>query len=276
LTEEHVIPKALGGKLTANFLCMECNSKIGHSIEGHAKTDPDIRLLVTELAPSIPRLAEKMSERQKYISTGPGPKSSGRIKEGAFIASPAKLPDGSLIHSIDEGIRVVKRLLEREGMDEASVAEALRIFMASPENTSVRLTESLEVINWQVTGLQPVLDGPPLNSIAPLKTAYEFLALHLGVAIYKGSPSVDAAREALFDGALDSKVLSVERLHAPEAKPFHGIVFEGNAPYAKVVIRLFGKLAFRVHFLQLAVSGPRCIYTHKLDTGEELLSRLPE
>jgi HNH endonuclease len=276
LTEEHVIPKALGGKLTANFLCVECNSRIGHSIEGDAKTDPDIRQLVTRLAPSIPQLAEKISERQKYISTGPGPKSSGRIKEGAFIASPTKLPDGSLIHSIDEGIRVVKRLLEREGMDEASVAEAVRIFMASPENTPVRLTESLEVINWQVTGLQPVLDGPDLNLIAPLKTAYEFLALHLRTAIYKASPSVDAAREALLGDVLDSKFLFVERLHAPEPKPFHGIVFEGNTPYAKVVIRLFGKLAFRVHFLHLAVSGPRCIYMHKLDTGEESLSKLPD
>ena len=35
----------------------------------------------------------------------------------------------------------------------------------------------------------------------------------------------------------------VDRLHAPEAKPFHGIVFEGNSPCAKVQVRLFGKLA---------------------------------
>lgn len=109
----------------------------------------------------------------------------------------------------------------------------------------MRLTQSLEVINWQGTGLQPVLDGPSLNPIVPLKTAYEFLALHLGTAIYEASPSVDAARQSLRGGALDSKFLSVERLHAPQEKPFHGIVFEGNTPCAEVMIRLFGKLAFR-------------------------------
>jgi hypothetical protein len=52
-------------------------------------------------------------------------------------------------------------------------------------------------------------------------------------------------------------------------EPFHGIVFEGNDPYAKVLIRLFGWLAFRVHFLRLACSGSRFVYTHRLDEQQE-------
>jgi hypothetical protein len=61
----------------------------------------------------------------------------------------------------------------------------------------------------------------------------------------------------------------VERLHAPDANPFHGLVFEGNLPYAKVQVRLFGQLAFRVHFKRLAVHGPRGMYTHDLRSNEE-------
>ena len=45
----------------------------------------------------------------------------------------------------------------------------------------------------------------------------------------------------------------IERLHAPANKPFHGLCFEGNDPYAKVQVRLFGKLACRIHLNHLAV-----------------------
>ena len=60
--------------------------------------------------------------------------------------------------------------------------------------------------------------------------------------------------------------LEVLRLNASEYKPFHGICFEGNDPYTRVLIRLFGWLAFRVHFRRLAVSGPRFVYTQSLAT----------
>jgi hypothetical protein len=39
---------------------------------------------------------------------------------------------------------------------------------------------------------------------------------------------------------------SVERLEAKEYAPFHGVCFEGNDPYTKIQVRLFGKLSYRV------------------------------
>jgi hypothetical protein len=68
----------------------------------------------------------------------------------------------------------------------------------------------------------------------------------------------------------------VERLEAFEPRPFHGLVFEGNTPCASVQVRLFGQLAFRVRFAQLAIGGPRACYTHDLVTGRETLEALPE
>ena len=43
----------------------------------------------------------------------------------------------------------------------------------------------------------------------------------------------------------------------------------GNSPHATVLIRLFGWLAFRVHFLRLTVDGPRLSYKHDLDTNQD-------
>jgi hypothetical protein len=98
--------------------------------------------------------------------------------------------------------------------------------------------------------------------------AFEFLACHLGSAIYDSAPAIEAIRESLRSGTLDQSV-EIEFLRAEREVPLHGLLFEGNRPYARVQIRLFGKLAYRVHFKNLAVGGTRFVYTHFLASHEE-------
>lgn len=271
-----MIPEALGGDLVSRFLCKQCNSFLGHQFEGLAKTDPSVRTIVEQLAPSIPHLAKRLSEGQAYVSSGPGGKSRGFIKNGEFMVQSRISEDGSLIQPTKDATKTLNKLLAREGHGKAEVEEALRRFNDAPENIAINLSPTLEVVKWQVNRLQPMLDGPLLNSVVPVKSAFEFIALHVGTAIYGDSPALAAIRNMLSQGRVDSDQVEVERLHAPEAKPFHGLVFEGNDPYAKVQLRLFGKLAFRVHLKRLSVSGPRVMYTHDLEINKEYLKELPE
>ena len=242
---------------------------MGHLFEGKAKADPTIRLLVSRLSTSIPALAARLSEGQPYLSFGPGGQSLGYVKVGEFITQSRKLEDGSLIQHTPEAAKSIRRMLQRAGGDAAIIAESLRRLESAPENTRVSVADGLEVIKWSIERIEPALDGPLLSELAPLKTAYEFLALHLNDTIYEDVPALLAARTALQGGAFDSTHLLVERLHGPKSKPFHGIVFEGNAPHATIQIRLFGQLAFRVHFKTIAVSGPRFVYTHDLESNAE-------
>jgi len=108
-----------------------------------------------------------------------------------------------------------------------------------------------------------------MDPLIPAKTAYEFLACHVGRAIYEDGFHLSQIRSVLKNRLMSSDVLSIERLTSNKYKPFHGIYFEGNDPYAKVQIRLFGWLAFRVHFRHLPIGGPRNVYTHQLDSGDE-------
>ena len=108
-----------------------------------------------------------------------------------------------------------------------------------------------------------------MSPLVPLKIGYEFLASHLGCAIYDKAPQMQELRIALINAIEDAPSFEVERLNASEYKPFHSICFEGNSPYSRILIRLFGWLGFRVHFRQLAVGGSRFIYTQYLDTGRE-------
>lgn len=274
LTEEHVIPEALGGRLTAVFLCRECNSSLGHRTEAAARSDPTIRLLMNGLSAELPALGRTLSEKQSFLAHGPGGKAKGYVRDGEFVVAAKKNPDGSLIQPTPDARRAIDTILQRDGYDAPFRAEALRRFDEAPENVRVDIGPNLEVVKWQVAHLTLDLDGPLIDPILPVKTAFEFLALHLGTVIYDDAPPIAEARRVLRGGPLDSDWISVERLQAENARPVHGIVFEGNSPYAKVQIRLFGKLAFRVNFLHLSVGGPRAQYTHDLTSNQEQISEV--
>lgn len=273
LTEEHVIPASLGGRLTCRFLCALCNSYLGHAVEGKAKSDPTIQRLGSKLAKDIPQFATALLEGQRYISVGPGGESRGRIVNGEFWVQSEKLPDGSLVQPTSVAAKSLRRMLQQDKLDPSAISDALLMFQLAPDNTRIQLTENIEAVKWSIDAYRPAFDGPLLNPVIPLKTAYEFLALHLDTFIYDSAPCLTAAREALRGAPMNLKQLRVERLSAPEAKPIHGLLLETSEPYTTVQIRLMGQLAFRVHFQTLSVGGPRGIYTHDLASGEEFVAQ---
>ena len=276
LTLEHVIPEALGGRLTSRFLCKGCNSRLGHALEGKAKTDPTVRLLAQQLKPLIPTLATTLERGQRYLVKGPGPSSVGYIKDGVLRVQASKLADSSLIQDTPEASTSIASMLSRDGASPVEIAAALRLFASAPENTLISISKNIDVIKWSVEHVELSLDGDLMNSLVPAKSAYEFLALHVGSAIYEESPPLKAIRQALRTTKLNEEHIRVERLHAIDAKPFHGLVFEGNAPHARVQVRLFGKLALRVHFPRLSIGGSRGMYTHDLESNEEHVRQLPQ
>jgi hypothetical protein len=125
-------------------------------------------------------------------------------------------------------------------------------------------------VKWSIEKIDlDFSDSRLMSPLVPLKIAFEFLACHLGTAIYDEAHQLQELRTALCEMVEDDPCFEVERLHATEYKPFHGVCFEGNAPYARVLIRLFGWLGFRVHFRRLAVGEPTFVYTQSLATGSE-------
>lgn len=158
----------------------------------------------------------------------------GFVRNGIFKASSSKLQDGSLTQDTSLALSTLRKMLEGDGLEPEAIESALNRFIAMSEYTLIQLSPGIEVVKWSVARLKLVLDGPQLNLLVPAESAYGFLALHVGRAIYENTPPFHAIRRALTSGVVDERAMLVERLHAPEAKPFHGLVFEGNSPYAKV------------------------------------------
>lgn len=269
MTDEHILPQALGGRLTCRFLCKDCNSSIGAKYEGFAKSDPLIQSSIAEVGATIPSLMKRMTHGQGYIAKGQGGSLRGVIRNREFQVKSDKLEDGSLIQPTPNAERTIRTLLQKKGIDRASIGSALQTFLDGPENCSIQLADDLHVVKWSIESIRPALDGPLMNSVVPLKSAYEFLALHLNASIYEEVPCLIAARRALETGEIDPTHLAIERLYGPSSKPFHGLLLESSKPCTTVQIRFFGKLAYRVYFRTISIDSPRFIYTHDLTTNEE-------
>src|SRR2546426_7430731 len=100
-------------------------------------------------------------------------------------------------------------------------------------------------------------------------------ALPIWAAIYQPLPPLVAIRDSLQGGQLHESI-SITSLRANRDDPIHGILLEGNDPHARVQIRLFGRLAYRVHFRTIAVGGKRFAYTHDLATDYEAVTEALE
>ncbi len=270
LCEEHLIPRALGGRLTSEFLCSSCNSRLGHDLEGAAKSDPSVLLAVQHLSERIPYLAKSIVESHSHIGYSEPGAARGYIQNGEFRVRSQSLDDGSIIQPTDDATKSIATILRKSGYQESPIENAVAALQDAPENKLVEVAPGLEVVKWRLDRVELDLSNAQMmNPLIPAKIAFEFLACHAGTAIYDQVPQLSEVRRALYTMETESDSIRVDRLSSSKYEPFHGICFEGNDPYARVQIRLFGWLAFRVNFLRLSVGGPRFVYTHRLDTSEE-------
>jgi len=258
----------------APFLCRTCSSTLGHKAEASARSDASVRVLVNALANELPNFARAFCERQRYIAVGPGGTAHGHIKNGEFVVAATRKLNGSIVQPTPNARQSIETILEREGQDAPFRSNALRMLDEAPENTKVSILPTLEFVKWSIDSLKLDLDETPMDVIVPLKCAFEFLALHAGTSVYERIPPFDQVRTVIRGEEMNPDLLFVERLHAQvPPRAFHGIAFEGNSPHAKVQVRLFGKLAFRVHFKRVAIHGGKIRYTHELLTNDEYLAR---
>ncbi|MEK6638748.1 MAG: HNH endonuclease [Pseudomonadota bacterium] len=272
MTTEHVIPAALLGKLESKFLCKQCNSLFGRSFEATARADPIVASAVRALEESNPDLAATLLENQKVILGGQGGPRRGQVKKGVARIITKKLDDGSIITPAPEAKSHIMRLLQMDGHSPSVIEVALKAAQQAPLNRRISISPEIDVVTWSSDHVE--LDMSAMNIMSPLvpaKIAYEFLAGHLGDQIYDKSIVLDDIRAMFLKGEICEHDVSVERLWAKNNGLFHGICFEGNSPNAKVLIRLFGTLAFRVTFKRWAIGGARFVYTHMIATGEEIM-----
>jgi hypothetical protein len=273
-SEEHIIPAALGGVLTCEFLCKKCNDAFGATFEAKAKTDPAIRNAIRHLRDQLPELHASMENGQAYrIRTDVGDL-PGVFRGREIKGRTKRLEDGSLMASSDETEPHLRGIMQKKGHTPEQIAAALEKLKLGPEETQIELAPDFYVIKRMAfDGGPDFAEGESLKPLVSLKIAYEFAVLSFGPPVLVDNPALNEIRRTLHECDAESLPCRVDSLVARDRKyqPIHGIAFEGNHPHATIQVRLFGYLAYRVHFPSLCFDHKPFAYTHYLDTGEECL-----
>ena len=267
LTEEHIIPSSIGGRLTANIICKNCNDRFGRLIEAKLKDDPAIHLAIEHLHKRIPDIVKVISEGQFFLGQSDRGDVPGVIKKGVFQIRSKIQNDGSLIQPTHIVRKNIEKIIRKETSQEITVLDALKRFDEAKEGVEVSITKRIRVKKWGVKGIRPALGKRTINDQVLIKIAYEFIALNLGRNIYE--PAFDVHRGVLLANSISTDAYRIDYLRGPRYLPFHGVGLEQVSPYVIVQIRLFGLLAFRVHFLRISIKGPRYYYTHDIENGQE-------
>lgn len=194
LTNEHLIPQAIGGRLAVRFLCKPCNDRMG-KLENGLKQDPAVRLAVENLRPIVPELADSIDDGQKFFVTSDAGRVRGSTSDGVFKIRGHPADDGSLILPTDEARKVLGGMF-RKAHSEAEVNEMLARFDAAPNDVPIGLGEQW-AIKRSHGDPRPALVDPRIDDVPVLKMAYEFLACHLMSGIY--NPRLDEIRAVLRD-----------------------------------------------------------------------------
>lgn len=270
LSLEHIIPASVGGRLTSNFLCRDCNSNFGHRFDHGAINGPSIVIALNQLKDLFPGLTRTPLENYAVALHSEGGTVPGRLEGENLRVRGHTAKDGSLVLPTDIGRASLKTILQREGIASNLVEESLRAFDEAPGNQKIFLSPTVEAVKWDITEVSLDLSRTKLMSdLVPAKIAYEFLALHVGSAIYQEAPQFTEVRHALTSGTALPPLIRVERLMARDYKPVLRICFEAAHPHTRILIRFPGWLSFRVHFDKLRISGNRLIYNHNLATQQE-------
>jgi len=272
LSNAHVIPRSVGGRLVIQNVCAECNSRLGHSAEAGLKSDPRIQISIDDLKGQIPDLAEKMRAGQEFVA---------RVAETVIRATPHgegyKILDspqegGSRIKDPDRAWQEIEATLcRRLGASDEEVAAVRAIHDAAEEGDLVELAPGLSTKKGSVEEFVLPFTEPLVEDLCLLSVAYLFLSVVVQGAIY--DQAFDPIREALQGDGPDG-VWSVESflVRSRPHETWHGLAVDQTLPYLVVQVRLFGHHAWTVTFPWITCRQellPARLYHVDLKTGEE-------
>jgi len=247
-SNEHIIPKSIGGTVAAKLLCEKCNNKFGTTVVSKVKEDPSIRMAAHALQNDIPDLFKSIEDRQEYITKDMNgePAMATYQKGKGFVIRSEEKQDGSLIYDTKKSEEHIKNTLKKDGLDDCEIDKQIKQLRQLPNDQCLQLSPNYSVIKNSVVSQFPALDGEFIDDKVIALIAYEFLALSFGKLICDQRFSF--LRDFINSGNSSNKI-NIERLHAEKYGAFHRLYAEYFPDRIVVTVELFGWLVFKVSIL---------------------------
>jgi hypothetical protein len=268
LSKAHVLSAAVGGLLVVPCLCGDCNSRLGYSAEAKLKLDPAVRLAIESINDDSSAVAA-MRDRQLFITEPGDLRVQVKREDGRFKILDSPQRDESRVKSPERARVEVETTLRRRGATQAKIEAARRRIEQAPVDIRTPVAPGVAIKKGRAANVLPNLNAQFAPDTCYLSIAYLFLALLLGKTIY--DPALQPVRDAL-TGAHDSRAWTVEPfMTRRNYEPWHGLAFEVEQPDLTVHIRLFGRLAWLVHFTDVRAPAASKAPSYLLDltTREE-------
>jgi hypothetical protein len=273
MTDSHVIPKSVGGRLSAEFLCKGCNDRMGE-LEATLQKDASVRRFVDQLENDLPRdLVQMIRCGERYFADT---EHYGRVE--ATMGERAELrPRQSIAVRSDENTRKqIEADLRRRGSTSEEIAAVQVAFEAAKPGEWIEIRSGFRIqkrIDWSSLSLQPSLTDPITPLEVPVGIAYLFMAACVGTEIYGGvfDPVRKALQAALVGDAASAAAYCKNR-HGTEkriAKPQHLLRARAGTRETTVVFQVFGDLAWPVEFPGVAHLGKQTLYLLDLANDQE-------
>jgi hypothetical protein len=274
LTNAHVIPQAVGGKLSVKNICADCNSRLGATAEAGLKSDPRIRVAIEDLQAQIPALAATMRAGQEFIARDEDVVIRATSHGEAFRILDSPQEGGARIKDPKRAWDEIETTLRRQfGADDKQVAAVRTVHDAADEGELVELAPGLAIKKGSVDNFTLPFSEPLVEDKCFLAIGYLFLSLLIQGVIYDSA--LQPIRGALLREVDPDGSWSVESylVRSRPHEPWHGLGVEQSEPYFVIQVRLFGQHAWRVNLSRIGCRQallPARTYRLDLASGEEV------
>lgn len=273
-SDAHVLPRSIGGELSALCLCRRCNNEMGRSEALLAKDISVRRRVKYQLQPRLPeKLVASILKGEQYYAdhaefgrvyavvdeTGElQPKQSATLKDdkNALAQALAELSRLGATEEQKDGLR--------EHFERAEPGERIEV---RPGYRIQRL------IDWSEVGFKESLNDPIVGHEVPLGIAYVYLALCLREHVYDAG--LQPVRDAL-KGAIDGNPRAAhallpldQRMGTDIVEPVHLLRAKQDGQGVLVTLQVFRDRAWPVRFPGVSLQGEQTLYRIDLEQDEE-------
>jgi hypothetical protein len=219
LTEEHIFPEGIGGSLTADILCKDCNSNLGHKVDAPYLEQPHVQLARNALGVSGKRDHIPQPFSEIYEVTGTQTKLRIRLDVNF---KPKVIPDVSGVSVRPDGALSISLTVDagERGMIAGIIKKKLERFFETPDGkalnwTHQQISDAIAMASEQASHAEA--DRSPIGKLhgvfkvdlkrlflEHIKVAYEITCIHFKEH-FLGTSRAEEVRQFLFENSRADK-----------------------------------------------------------------------
>lgn len=277
-SDAHIVPEALGGRLSLTALCRQCNSVMGAAFEDDLPLDPTLRAEIERFADAVPIFKKQLTKAGRdYVGkTEHGFMTMKRQKDESFRAMDTENPDGSRLKDAQDAARELRGMLEKREPDRTKIEATMARFA---EGHAVSVDDRIFVPRTSDVAIDIPWGAEQADLRGYLSIATLFLAMNIGDRIY--GEEFAPIRRTLLDVATegDSGSWSVTQSRSVrDSEMWHRVEMAEGTPHVAIDVTLFGQWHYRVTFNDFSWRGEkfgllddfgeRRLYSKNLDSDE--------